>query len=351
MRVRPRPGVEALRAYRLGVVEAPVKLNQNECPYDLPPDLKEEVLAALRAAPWNRYPPMRADRCREAVASSCGVPPDHVLVTNGSNEAILALFQTFATGGVVVLAEPGYSMAPALAVAAGARPHGVPLRSDLTVDAQALAQAAQEHRAVVFVASPNNPTGRAADPETLESLLQRAPGLVVVDEAYWGFSPWSPLALLHRYPHLAVLRTASKALGLAGARVGWIVAHPEVVDAVGRVLPPYNVNLFAQAAVEAAARRPELVAQRVREVVAERERLAAGLRSLGVQVFPSDANFLLIRVRDAQETFARLLERGVLVRDVSRFPLLAGCLRVTVGTPEENDAFLEALRAAQEVAV
>lgn len=351
MRARPRPGVEALRAYRLSAVEAPVKLNQNECPYDLPAELKEEVLAALRAAPWNRYPPMRADRCREALARSCGVTPDRVLLTNGSNEAILALFQTFATSGVVVLPEPGYSMAPTLAVAAGARPVGVPLRPDLTVDAQALAQAAQKHRAVIFLASPNNPTGRAATPEAVELLLQQAPGLVVVDEAYWGFSPWSALALLDRYPHLAVLRTASKAFGLAGARIGWIVGHPDVVDAVGRVLPPYNVNLFAQAAVEAMARRPELVAQRVREVVAERERLAAGLRSLGVEVFPSDANFLLFRVRDAQQTFARLLEGGVLVRDVSRFPRLEGCLRVTVGTPEENDAFLRALRAAQEVAV
>ncbi len=350
MTVRPRPGVETLQAYRLAVTDAPVKLNQNECPYDLPPELKEEVLDMLRAMPWNRYPPLRADRCREVVAGSCGVTVDRVLVTNGSNEAILALFQTFATGGAVVMPEPGYSMAPALAVAAGAHPYGVPLRPDLTVDAQALAQAAQEYRGLVFLASPNNPTGRATEPEALESLLEQAPGLVVVDEAYWGFSRWSPLVLLDRYPHLVVVRTASKAFGLAGARVGWIMAHPEVVDAVGRVLPPYNVNLFAQAAVEAMARRPELVAKRIQEIVAERERLVVGLRSLGVEVFPSDANFLLFRVQDAQRTFTLLLERGVLVRNVSRFPRLEGCLRVTVGTPSENDAFLQALRLAQEVA-
>ncbi len=352
MTPQPRPEVGALPGYRLAQADVPVKLNQNECPFDVPRELKEEVLARLRELPWNRYPAMRAEGARQAVAEACGLSADWVLLTNGSNEAILATVQTFATGGTVVVPEPGYSMAAPLAVAAGARVRAVRLRDDLTLDVRALARTARETvAALVYLASPNNPTGRAVPEHELEALLDAVRVPVVVDEAYWGFCPHSPLALLGRYPHLVVLRTASKAFGLAGARVGWVVAHPEVVGAVGRVVPPYNVNVFAQAAVEVLARRPDLVRRRVGEVVAERERLFQALRAMGVEVYPSEANFLLFRVPNSRETFLRLLERGVLVRDVSRYPMLDGCLRVTVGSPEDNEAFLAALRAAREVAV
>jgi histidinol-phosphate aminotransferase len=349
---RPRPEVEALPGYRLAQVDVAVKLNQNECPYDVPAEMKEEILQRLRQAPWNRYPPMRAESAREAVARACAVPPDWVLLTNGSNEAILALVQTFAAGDTVVLPEPGYSMAAPLAVVGGARVHPVRLREDLTLDVGALARAARElDAALVFLASPNNPTGQAVPPHELEELLEAFSGPVVVDEAYWGFCPWTALPLLDRYPHLVVLRTASKAFGLAGARVGWLVARPEVVAAVAKVVPPYNVDLFGQAAVEVMARRLDLVGERVRQVVAEREYLWEALRGMGVQVYPSHANFLLFRVEDAHKTFLRLVERGVLVRDVSRYPMLENCLRVTVGSRKENEAFLAALRAAREVAV
>ncbi|MDR5676673.1 MAG: histidinol-phosphate transaminase [Armatimonadota bacterium] len=352
MTPQPRPEVAALAGYRLAGAEVPVKLNQNECPQDVPAELKEEILSRLRALGWNRYPPMRADGAREAVAAACGVSPEQVLLTNGSNEAILALVQTFAAGRTVVLPEPGYSMAAPLAVVGGARVRPVRLREDFTVDVDQLARSAREaEAALVFLASPNNPTGQAVTPEEVEALLRAFRGPVVVDEAYWGFCPWSVLPLQDRYPHLVVLRTASKAFGLAGARVGWLVAHPEVVGQVSKVVPPYNVNLFGQIAVEVMARRGELVARRVQEVVQERERVRGALEAMGVRVYPSHANFLLFRVPDAHGTFVRLLERGVLVRDVSRYPMLEGCLRVTVGSREDNDAFLSALRAAREVAV
>ncbi len=352
MTPRPRPEVEALPGYRLAQADVAVKLNQNECPYDVPAEMKEEILQRLRRAPWNRYPSMRAEAARQAVARACGVPSDWVLLTNGSNEAILALVQTFATGSTVVLPEPGYSMALPLAVVGGARVHPVRLREDLTLDMGALTRAARElDAALVFLASPNNPTGQAVPPEELGELLEAFSGPVVVDEAYWGFCPWTALPLVERYPHLVVLRTASKAFGLAGARVGWVVARPDVVAAVAKVVPPYNVDLFGQAAVEVMAQRLDLVGERVRQVVAERDYLWEALRGMGVQVYPTHANFLLLRVPDARETFLRLVERGVLVRDVSRYPMLENCLRVTVGSREENEAFLAALRAAREVAV
>jgi histidinol-phosphate aminotransferase len=345
MMIKPRPEIDALTGYRLSRPSVPIKLNQNESPWDLPPEVKEEVLDALRSVPWNRYPPIRSERLREAIARSQDVEPEQVVLTNGSNEAILALVAAFAAGGAVVLPEPGYSMARPLAVIAGARTVPVRLRDDLSLDPDAiLAAASRQQAGVIFFASPNNPTGHAAPPGDVERIAAGFRGLVVVDEAYWGFSEDTALRLLTDCATVAVVRTASKAFGLAGARVGWVTASSEVIAALDKTLPPYNLDVFAQAAVEAMARRPDLVRERVREVVRERERVFAALRALGVEVFVSDANFLLFRTTDAAATFDGLVRRGVLVRDVSNFPMLGGCLRVTVGTPDENDAFVQALR-------
>jgi histidinol-phosphate aminotransferase len=345
MRIRPRPQIDALPGYRVSRLAVPIKLNQNESPWDLPPEVKEEVLDALRSTPWNRYPPMRSERLREAIARSQSVEPEQVVLTNGSNEAILALAQAFAAGGAVVLPEPGYSMARPLAVIAGARAVPVRLRDDLSMDPGAILAASGEcQAAVIFFASPNNPTGRAVPPGDVERIAAGFRGLVVVDEAYWGFSEDTALRLLPDCANVAVVRTASKAFGLAGARVGWVTASRDVITALDKALPPYNLDVFAQAAVEAMAQRPDLVRERVGEVVRERERVLAALRVLGVGVFVSDANFLLFRTADAAATFDGLVRHGVLVRDVSNFPMLEGCLRVTVGTPGENDAFLRALR-------
>ncbi len=360
--IRPRPEILELPEYRLRGRPAEVKLNQNESPFDLPEEIKQEVVAALVAQPWNRYPPMRAERLRALLGALSGVDEDQVVLTNGSNEAILGLLQAFAAFGVVVLPQPGYSMAKPLAVVAGATVREVPLRPDLTLDPEAVVAAAQDAR-MVFLASPNNPTGRAVPQEEIAWIAARTEALVVVDEAYWGFFPdharalvgtpeyeqHTAVGLLGQYPNLAVVRTASKAFGLAGARVGWILAGHEVTSVLRRTLPPYNLDVFAQLAVEAVARRPELVRSRIEAVVRERERVYAALRAMGVRVYPSDANFLLFRCGDATAAFKHLLAQGVLVRDVSSWPQLEGCLRVTIGTPEENDRFLEALRACLEV--
>ncbi len=210
--------------------------------------------------------------------------------------------------------------------------------------------------------SPNNPTGRLVPREEIAAITARTEALVVVDEAYWGFFPnddraralagtpayeaYTAVGLVAEFRNLVVVRTASKALGLAGARVGWIIARPEVVGVLRRALAPYNLNVFAQLAAEAMIRRPEIVRARIAQVVAERERLFSGLERLGIRVYPSDANFLLFCCPDARSTFEALAAHGVLVRDVSSYPMLEGCLRVTVGTAEENDRFLRAMEEA-----
>ncbi|MCS7172868.1 MAG: histidinol-phosphate transaminase [Armatimonadetes bacterium] len=361
--VRARPEIQALPEYRLRGQQGEVKLNQNELPYDLPEEIKREVVEALLERPWNRYPPMRAERLQALLAAMSGLREEQIVLANGSNEAILGLLQAFATSGVVVLPQPGYSMARPLAVVAGAEVREIPLRPDLTLDPEAVVAAARDAH-MVFLASPNNPTGRAVPREGIAWIAARTEALVVVDEAYWGFFPdharslvgtpeyerHTAVGLLGEFPNLAVVRTASKAFGLAGARVGWVMGGRELSAILLRTLPPYNLDVFAQLAVEAVIRRPELVRSRIARVVAERERVFTELQAMGVRVYPSDANFLLFRCRDASAVFEYLAAQGILVRDVSHYPQLEGCLRVTIGTPEENDRFLHALRRCTGVA-
>lgn len=349
MMTGPRPEVERLRAYRLRS-DAPVKLNQNESPADWPAEAKAAVLARVAARAWNRYP-APADELREAFARSAGVSPEMAAVTNGSNEGILAIVETFASGREVVLTVPGYSMSTPLAVVGGARVRAVPLREDFSLDAPAMVEAARApEAAVVFLASPNNPTGNAFRRGDIEAVIEGAHGIVVVDEAYAHFTGESFLPDVHARSNVIVLRTFSKAFALAGARIGWIVARAELIAAIGKALPPYNLNVFAQEAALAALERPQLAAERVRMIVAERERLVGALRAIrGVEVFPSQTNFILFRTPlPAGTLFERLLARGVLVRDVSAQPMLSRCLRVTAGAPEEDDRFLEALRGSLE---
>jgi len=350
--VTPTPSAEigALSPYRLKREDVPVKLNQNESPLDLPSEVKREILGRLGEAPWNRYPEVRAQALRASLAALCGVADDRVLVTNGSNEAILVLAQAYAAGGTVVVAKPSYSMSRPLAVTGGARVVEVPLADGFALDVDAMRAAATEHHAaMILVASPNNPTGNRFPNDAMARLARGFGGLVVVDEAYWGFHPETPLSLLDGASNVAVVRTGSKAFGLAAARVGWIVASAAIVDILDRAALPYNVGLFAQVASEVMTARRDLVAARIVEVLRERERVAAGLRALGVTVYPSEANFLLMELADPRETFLRLVEHGVLVRDVTSYWSLEKCLRVTVGTTEENDRFLAAMRAALEV--
>ncbi len=345
MRASPRPRAEvaALRAYRIAQPEA-VKLNQNESPLDWPPELKAEVLRRLAARPWNRYPSVDAEALRAALAESSGVAPEMVAVANGSNEAILSLVEAFASGGAVATTAPGYSMAAPLAVVGGATVVAVPLRDDFALDVAAMTRAAARAE-MVFLASPNNPTGNAFERAAVEAVLGAARGLVVVDEAYAGFARDSFLPDLPAHPNLAVVRTFSKAFALAGARVGWINANAPVIAAVQKTVPPFTLDLFAQEAALAALEHRGLLAARLGGIVAERERMRAAMARLpGIVPYRSDANFILFRTAvPPAALFDRLLRRGVLVRDVSSYPMLEHCLRVTVGTPDDNDRFLRAL--------
>jgi histidinol-phosphate aminotransferase len=344
-----KPAVRAQSAYTLSAPAARRKLNQNESPWDVPPEFKREVLAAADAAGWNRYPEFAPPGLLAALADHYGWTSDGVLVGNGSNELIQAtLATTLETGDVVVAPAPTFSLYRLLTGVLGGRYRPVPLGPDFSYDVDALVDAAVRERArVVVLNSPNNPTGSALPAGAVERLLGETGALVVCDEAYQEFGGPTALPLLRETSRVVVLRTFSKALGMAGLRFGLALAHPAVARELAKGKLPYNVNVVTLAAAAAALRHGDELAERVRRIVEQRERLVDGLSRLAaLAVYPSAANFVLIRClrQPAREVFRRLLdEYGILVRDVSAGSELAQCLRVSVGTAEDVDAVVAAL--------
>ncbi|MFC4000837.1 histidinol-phosphate transaminase [Prauserella oleivorans] len=332
-------------------LDVPIRLNTNENPYPPPPELVEDVTAAVRevAAGLHRYPDRDAVALRRDLAAylsvSTRVPltERHVWAANGSNEVLQQILQAFGGPGRSALGfEPSYSMHPI--IAAGTRTDWVPTprRDDFTLDTERAARIVADRRPdVVFVTSPNNPTGGSIPLDELETVLRAAPGIVVVDEAYAEFSSQlSAVNLLDAYPaKLIVSRTMSKAFAFAGGRLGYLAAAPAVVDALQLVRLPYHLSLLTQAAARAALRHADQTLASVAKLAAERDRVAEALQGLGFSPVPSDANFILFgRFADATASWQAYVDRGVLIRDVG----IEGHLRVTIGTPEENDAFLEA---------
>ena len=346
-----KPAVRGLAAYTLALREAPVKLNQNENPWDLPEPVKRRVLERALARPWNRYPDFDPRELIEALADFSGWRADGILAGNGSNELIEALLLvTVGTGTRVVIPEPTFTLYALITTILGGEPVRVRLGPGFAYELEALLAARRASGAsVTIVCSPNNPTGTSLPLADIERLCDADDSLVVVDEAYHEFAGESVLPLLARHPNLVVLRTFSKALALAGLRVGYLLASPELVREVNKARLPYNLNFFSQAAALAALEQRDLLSDSVRRLVGEREGLLARLADVpGVRAWPSRANFFLLELisADPKAVFAALLRRGVLVRDVTSYPLLSRCLRVSVGSEQQNEDFLRALGTA-----
>ena len=346
-----KPAVRAQSAYTLSAPAARRKLNQNESPWDVPPALKREVLAAAEDAAWHRYPEFAPPELLAALAAHYGWVAEGVLVGNGSNELIQAtLATTLETGDVVVAPAPTFSLYRLITGVLGGRYRPVPLRQDFAYDVDALVETAARERArVVVLNSPNNPTGSALPEGAVERILEETGALVVCDEAYQEFGGPTALPLLRESSRVVVLRTFSKALGMAGLRFGLALAHPAVARELAKGKLPYNVNVVTLAAAAAALRHRDELAERVRLIMAQRGRLVERLSALPpLAVYPSAADFVLIRClrHPAREVFRRLLdEHGILVRDVSAASELAQCLRISVGTAEDVDAVAAALQS------
>jgi histidinol-phosphate aminotransferase len=344
-----KPAVRAQAAYTLAAVPARRKLNQNESPYDLPAELKGEILAAVADTPWQRYPEFAPPELLAGLARHYGWVAEGVLVGNGSNELIQAtLSVALDAGDVVVAPTPTFSLYRLLTNVLGGRYCAVGLGDDFAYDVDAIIEAAVRERArVVVLNSPNNPTGSPLPENAVARVLEETGALVVCDEAYQEFGGPTAVPLLAGTSRLVVLRTFSKAFGMAGLRFGLALAHPAIAREIAKGKLPYNVNLVTLAAAAAALRHHGVLAERVRDIVATRERFVRRITGLsGLRLYPSAANFVLIRCSGtpAGVVFARLYqEHGILVRDLSGVPELAECLRISVGTPEDMEAVAAAL--------
>lgn len=331
-----RKEVASLKAYSAKEIACKVKLDANESPYGF-----ENALEAGLRVSTNRYPDPEAKALKRMVARDFGVQPENILQGNGSDELIYCLIATF--GGPVLFPEPTFSMYGIIAQALGEKKAGVPLDDEFDLDAAAMLAAVRRERPkLIFLSSPNNPTGNCYSSERILPLLEASGGIVVIDEAYQPFaSERGFLPLLKDYPNLVILRTLSK-IGLAALRLGFMVASPGIVAEVNKVRLPFNVNALSQAVALAALREKKRLKDSIRRIVSERERLLAEMERLpGINPFPSEANFILFRVDDPDRVYGDLLKKGILVRNMK--DAAKGCLRVTVGTPGENSAFLAAL--------
>ena len=341
-----RPEIRTLSAYEVAKAEDMVKLDAMENPYSLPEDAKARLGAALARVPINRYPDGGAEAVRASLRGTLGIGDAWaVLLGNGSDELIQIITATLARPGAVMLApEPSFVMYRMNALYSGMRYVGVALRSDFSLDVTAMLSAIERERpSLVYLAYPNNPTGNLFDERGMVAILKAAPGLVVVDEAYYAFAEASFLPRLYEFANLLVLRTLSK-LGMAGLRLGYAVAAPEWIAEFNKMRQPYNVNALTQAAIVALLSDQGWIAEQASAIRAERARLVAALGRLpGVKAFPTQTNFVVARVADAPRVFNGLKERRILVKNLHGWhPLLEHCLRITIGTPAENDRLIAA---------
>lgn len=345
-----KPEVLSLTAYRAEESRPDlIKLDANESPFPLPEELRRELRRALDLVDVHRYPDPQADRLRAALAARLQVAPEALVLGNGSDELIQLLLLATSGGGTTVVAPvPTFSMYELIARAQGLCFEGVPLGSRFEPDLARLIETIErQHPKVIFLATPNNPTGSVFSEAEIFKILAVAPGLVVVDEAYGPYAGQTMLPHLVDQERLVVLHSLSK-IGLAGLRIGYLVTHPALAAELEKVRLPFNLNALSQAAAVVLLNHQEWIDANVQAVVQERARVMRYLVSLpGIEAFPSAANFILFRTTlPGNDLFEALLQHGVIVRNLGSVPGLQDCLRVTIGTKAENDRFLAALTGA-----
>ena len=343
-----RNEISALSAYPVPERAGFLMLDAMENPHSLPEELRAEIAQLVRDAAINRYPDPRAVRLKERLRNAMEIPSGmEIMLGNGSDELIQIIALALARPGASLLSvEPAFAMFRLIAIYAGLRYAGVQLNPDFTLDVEAVIAGINRFRpAVIFIAYPNNPTGNLFDREGLRRIVEAAPGLVVIDEAYHIFAQESFMPLLADFRNLLVMRTLSK-LGMAGLRLGFLTGSREWLTQLEKLRLPYNVNTLTQIVAEKLLQHMVVLRDQAGEIISQRAKLYTELSELaGVRAYRSDANFILFRVTGADDVFDRLLKRGVLIKNLNRsHPLLENCLRVTVGTAGQNQQFIQALR-------
>ena len=360
IRYPKRDDLRAMAGYHSPQVSVQVRLNTNESPVEPPAEFVQALAAAVSDVRWNRYPDRAARELRTAIGALHGVSPDNVFVANGSNEVLQSVLLAYGGAGrTVATFEPTYQLHSHIARITGATVVSGRRNADFTLDANEVQRVLDAHApSVTFLCSPNNPTGMAEDPSVIASTIKNAPGIVVVDEAYAQFSPHTALDFVNDESRVAVSRTFSKTWSMAAARLGYVIGPKWMVEDLEIVTLPYHLDALKQIAGCLAVQYHDHMQRGVQEVVSERERLLSAMRAMPLTVWPSQANFILFKPTTVtakgstavgvagRRIWQALLDGGVLVRDCSSWEGLADCLRVTVGTRGENDAFLAVLRTA-----
>ena len=347
-----RPDLADLKPYVVKDVPHRMKMDANENPFDMPDQIRELIASEISIHPFNRYPDPVALALRESLAADLNVDAGQIAIGNGSDELlnyIIAAFGGHDAG--VIYPEPTFSMYGILAKLWGAEALGVPLTSGFDIRTDEILSAAKTRdRNIIFICYPNNPTGTSFSREAILDIIENSGALVVLDEAYYEFCGKTFLPLIGKYENLILLRTFSKVFGLAGLRTGYMIAGSDVISEIMKVKMVYNINSLSQKIALILLEHRKEIAHYLEKILQERKRLMQGLAEIdGIEPFPSDANFILFRAEpDAEAVFAKLLENGILIRNLNEPGLLQNCLRVTVGKPEENDAFLDVLRNFHE---
>ena len=345
-----RADVQGLHGYAVQPSAGMVKVDTMENPFPLPPALRQQLGARLAEVALNRYPAERGEVLRAALAQHAQMPEGcDIMLGNGSDELISLITLAADVPGNVVLAPlPGFVMYELSARLQGLRFVGVPTTADFELDAPVLLAAIRQHQpAIVWLAYPNNPTANLWDDAVIDAVIEAAPGLVVMDEAYQPFAARDSLARLQRHEHVLLMRTMSK-FGLAGVRIGYLMGRRALIHELDKLRPPFNISVLNCEAALFALEHVDEYARQAALIRSERARVLAALQALpGVRPYPSEANMILVRVPDAAAVFAGMKARRVLIKNVSGLhPLLAGCLRITIGTPDENTQMLAAFEAA-----
>ena len=343
-----KPHVRAISAYTLDPLHASIKINQNENPFGMPAEIRAEILRRMNQQDWSRYPDFVPTALLEKLADYTGWRADGVMVGNGSNEMIQSVVNSIVEEGVrVILPEPTFSVYRQVITVMNGEIISVPLNEDLNFNIPRLASRIVASKAdLTILCSPNNPTGCTISQRDLELLLRNTEGLIVVDQAYLEIGGEDFAPLLRSHKNLIILRTFSKAMAMAGLRVGYALASPALIKEFNKAKMPYSLNIFSVTAAEVALEKSHLLSPLVEKMASERDRLFDELRRIkGLTPVPSAANFFVVRTTiPPQQLFEALHARDILIRDVSKAPMLAEYVRISVGTPEENDKLVAALQ-------
>lgn len=342
-----RPEIRSLQPYTIEETSARIKIDANESPFDPPGEIMQEVLEEFSRIHVNRYPDPKNTQLKKQISRQLQIETDQILLGNGSDEVISYLITTFTGQNKGVLyPTPTFSMYGILASILGQPAMGFPMDDHFQIDSKRFIQTIQDRSPqIIFLASPNNPTGNTIPVETILDILKQSRTLVVVDEAYIDFSEHQGcMKFLATYPNLIVLRTLSK-IGMAALRIGILTGSPEVVRELEKVRLPYNINTLSQVTASVLLRHPEPLREQIRMIISERKALSHVMsRISALELFPSEANFILFRTPEADKLYESLLNCGILIRNLNQPGSLKGCLRVTVGRPEENKEFLKHLQ-------